>query len=145
MESEVVRTSWGRGAGDDVRFESTGVEPLAFGFVEDIHVSSNLCKDVQACANTGSVSDEKSKNVQIHASLSKDFAGSLLDGLATGDDALRSVGKLLTVRQVAALLGVCTATVYRMCEHGELPHFRVRNAIRLPVATLNAYLARARR
>ncbi|MCJ7798133.1 MAG: hypothetical protein MUQ56_15450, partial [Thermoleophilia bacterium] len=55
----------------------TGFEPVAFGFVEDIHVSSNSCKDVQACANTGSVSDEKSKNVQIHASLSKDCAGSL--------------------------------------------------------------------
>ena len=32
---------------------------------------------------------------------------------------------LLSVRQVAALLGVCAATVYRMCEQGELPHFRV--------------------
>jgi hypothetical protein len=52
---------------------------VALGFVEDIHVSSNTCKDVQACANTGNVSDEKSKNVQTHASLSKDFAGSLLD------------------------------------------------------------------
>jgi excisionase family DNA binding protein len=52
---------------------------------------------------------------------------------------------LLSVRQAAAILGVCAATVYRMCEHGELPHFRVRNAIRVPVATLKAYLARARR
>ena len=56
-----------------------GVELWAFGFVEDIHVSSNTCKDVQACANTGSVSDEKGKNVQAHGSLSKGFAGSLLD------------------------------------------------------------------
>ena len=52
---------------------------------------------------------------------------------------------LLSVRQVAALLGICTATVYRMCEHGELPHFRVRNAIRVPVVALKAYLARAGR
>jgi len=107
------------------------------------------------------VSDEKSKNVQTHASLSKNFAGSLLDGVrpteptalegslldgpATDDEALRSVGKLLTVRQVAKLLGVCAATIYRMCEQGELEHFRVRNAIRVPVATLKAYLATARR
>jgi excisionase family DNA binding protein len=52
---------------------------------------------------------------------------------------------LLSVRQAAVLLGVCTATVYRMCEHGELPHFRVRNAIRVPVVALKAYLAEARR
>ena len=52
---------------------------------------------------------------------------------------------LLSVRQATALLGVCTATVYRMCEQGELPHFRVRNAIRMPVAGLKAYMARARR
>jgi hypothetical protein len=29
----------------------TGFEPVAIAFVEDIHVSSNTCKDVQACAN----------------------------------------------------------------------------------------------
>jgi hypothetical protein len=32
-----------------------------------------------------------------------------------------------------------------MCEQGELPHFRVRNAIRVPVVALKAYLAAARR
>jgi excisionase family DNA binding protein len=37
---------------------------------------------------------------------------------------------LLTVRQVAKLLGVCSATVYRLCGRGELPHFRVLNVIR---------------
>ena len=97
---------------------------MAFGFVEDIHVLSNTCKDMEACANTGSVSDEKSKNVQIHASLSKDFSGSLLDCLATDDDVVQSVGKLLTVRQVAKVLGVCPATVYGLCGRGELPHGR---------------------
>jgi len=120
-------------------------EPLAFGFLEDIHVSSNTCKDVQACADTGSVSDEKSKNVQIHASLSKNLAGSLLDANSPESEVRPKMRPLLSVRHVAALLSVCAATVYRMCEHGELPHFRVRNAIRVPVATLKAYLARARR
>jgi len=52
---------------------------------------------------------------------------------------------LLFVRQVAPLLGVCAATVYRMCEQGDLEHFRIRNAIRVPMAALKAYLARARR
>jgi hypothetical protein len=112
---------------------------VAFGFVEDIHVSSNTCRDVQACANTGSVSDEKSESVQIHASLRKDIAGSLLDGVATDDEALRSVGKLLTVRQVAKVLGV-----YGLCDRGELPHYRVRNAIRVDVMEIKAMLQRSR-
>lgn len=38
-----------------------------------------------------------------------------------------------TVREVAAILRVCTATVYAMVERGELPHVRVRNAIRIVV------------
>jgi excisionase family DNA binding protein len=123
----------------------TGFEPVAFGFVEDIHVSSNSCRDVQACANTGSVSDEKSKNVQIHASLSKEFAGSLLDGMAMDSEVLRFGRPLLSVRQVAKLLGVCPATVYRLCDRGELPQFRVLNAIRVDPRDLKEFMARARK
>jgi excisionase family DNA binding protein len=52
---------------------------------------------------------------------------------------------LLSVRQAAALLGVRAATVYQMCEQGEFEHVRMRNAIRVPVVALKAYLARARR
>ncbi|MBI5069071.1 MAG: helix-turn-helix domain-containing protein [Deltaproteobacteria bacterium] len=44
-------------------------------------------------------------------------------------------GRLLSVRAVAELLGVSTATVYRLCEEGRLPHLRVGNAIRvMPLA-----------
>ena len=118
----------------------TGFEPVAFGFVEGIHVSSNTCKDVQARANTGSVSDEKSQNVQAHASLSKNLAGSLLDGTATDGEDGRSVRPLLSVRQTAKLLGVCAATVYRLCKRGELPHFRVLNAIRVDIQDVKAIL-----
>ena len=100
---------------------------------------------MQACANTGSVSDEKSKNVQIHAGLSKDFAGSLLDGVPTDSEVLRSGRPLLSVRQVAKLLGVCPATVYGLCDRGELPHFRVLNAIRVDPRDLKRFLARTRR
>jgi len=118
---------------------------VAFGFVEDIHVSSNTCKDVQACANTGSVSDEKSKNVQIHASLSKDLAGSLLDGTAADGEDGRPDRSLLSVRQVAKLLGVCPATVYALCEQRKLPHFRVLNAIRIDPKAVKRFPARSRR
>ena len=118
---------------------------MAFGLVEGIHVSSNTCKDAQACANTGSVSDGKSKNVQIHASLSKDFAGSLLDGAAADGEAGRSISPLLSVRQVAKLLGVCPATVYALCNRGELPYFRILNAIRVDIQDVKLLLRRWRR
>jgi predicted DNA-binding transcriptional regulator AlpA len=144
LDSEGGTTLSSRGAKDDVRVEPTRVEPLAFGFVEDIHVSSNTCRDVQACANTGSVSDEKSKNVQAHASLSKDFAGSLLDGMAADGEDGRSDRSLLSVRQVVQLRGVCPATVYRLCDGRELPHLRVLNAIRIDPRAVKEFMATAR-
>jgi excisionase family DNA binding protein len=39
----------------------------------------------------------------------------------------------MTVKEVAAVLRVCTATVYAMIERGELEHVRVSNAIRVVV------------
>jgi excisionase family DNA binding protein len=101
-------------------------------------------KDVQARANTGSASDEKSQNVQAHASLSKDLAGSLLDGMAADGEDSRSDRPLLSVRQVAKLLGVCPATVYALCEQRKVPHFRVLNAIRIDPKAVKRFLSRAR-
>jgi len=40
--------------------------------------------------------------------------------------------RLVTVREAAARLGVCTSTVYRLCAQGKLAHVRVSNAIRVP-------------
>jgi len=42
---------------------------------------------------------------------------------------------------VARHLGVCTATVYVLCELGELPHVRIFNAIRIAPADLAAFVA----
>src|SRR5262249_14825026 len=53
-------------------------------------------------------------------------------------------GNLLTVRAVAARLGVSTATVYGLCARGELRHVRVSNAIRIEPAELEAFVARKR-
>ncbi len=40
-------------------------------------------------------------------------------------------GRLLTVGEVAHLLGVCRATAYRLVEIGKLPHLRIVNSIRI--------------
>ena len=52
---------------------------------------------------------------------------------------------LLSVRQVAARLGVSTATVYALAERGEIPHLRVSNAIRIAPGDLARFIAVKRR
>ncbi len=51
---------------------------------------------------------------------------------------------LLRVRDVAARLGVSTATVYALCEKGEIEHCRIRNAIRFRPVAVEAYVERCR-
>lgn len=48
---------------------------------------------------------------------------------------------LLTVGEVARLLNVSRATVYALCERGELEHVRLSNAIRVAPAALEALVA----
>ena len=72
--------------------------------------------------------------------MSKCLAGSLLDARPPEPEVRPQLQPLLSVRRTAELLGVCAATVYGMCEQGELPHFRVRNAIRVPLVGLKVYL-----
>jgi excisionase family DNA binding protein len=47
---------------------------------------------------------------------------------------------LLAVREVAARLGVSTATVYALCERGDLKHVRVLNAIRIAESDLAEFV-----
>ena len=51
---------------------------------------------------------------------------------------------LLSVRQVAERLGVSPATIYKLCEQGELPHARVANAIRIAPADLGLFVREAK-
>ena len=54
---------------------------------------------------------------------------------------LHEPATLLTVREVAAVLGVSTPIVYRLCERGELAHVRISNTIRIAPQALVDYLA----
>jgi excisionase family DNA binding protein len=48
--------------------------------------------------------------------------------------------RLLRVAEVAEHVGVCNATVYRLCERGELPHVWIVNSIRIRPDDLKALL-----
>jgi excisionase family DNA binding protein len=48
---------------------------------------------------------------------------------------------LFSVREIAAHLGVSTATVYKLVASGVLPHVRVSSAIRVVEADLAAFVA----
>ena len=50
------------------------------------------------------------------------------------------VDHLLTVKEVAARLHVCRATIYSLVERGHLPHIRIGNALRFDAVELAAAL-----
>ena len=52
---------------------------------------------------------------------------------------------LLTAKEVAARLRVCTATAYKLCASGALPHVRVLNAVRVVEGDLERFVAARRR
>jgi len=49
--------------------------------------------------------------------------------------------RLVRVADVAEQLGVCEATVYRLCESGDLPHIRIVNSIRVRPADLVDFIS----
>ena len=50
--------------------------------------------------------------------------------------------RLMTVRGVAARLGVCTASVYRMCQRNELLALRIGGALRFHREDVESFLGR---
>ena len=54
-------------------------------------------------------------------------------------------GRLLSVRELAARLGVSTATIYGLCHRGELAHVRISNAYRVHPDDLDRFIDRKRR
>ncbi len=54
----------------------------------------------------------------------------------------RGRDRLLRVAEVAEHLGVCNATVYRLCERGQLAHVWIVNSIPIRPSDLKAFLDR---
>jgi excisionase family DNA binding protein len=82
--------------------------------------------------------------VQDNAGECKSLAASLLHKKSTEGERTHWSTPLLSVRETARLLGVCAATVYKLCASGELPHSRILNAIRIVPADLAAFVVRKR-
>ena len=83
------------------------------------------------------------------AGFRREFAAPLLQGRRSlgvvGVVGGREDAALLSVRAVAARLGVCAATVYRLAAEGQLAHVRVLNAVRVAPRDLEAFIEGRRR
>src|SRR3954470_15404538 len=89
----------------------------------------------QALAITGQRTSSSVQPSQRIAGFSRNFAANLLPDFSGG------VEQLITVRQVAKLVGVCSATVYKWAALGVLPHVRIVNVIRVRREDLNRLLS----
>jgi excisionase family DNA binding protein len=106
----------------------TGFEPVAFGSGVDSSALGEAGKPSQALANTGY---RDAANGTLFPD-SATFRPSLGTPMVQRKVHCQSLPKCLTVREVARVLRVSTATVYRLVEEGHIPHVRVSNAIRIP-------------
>jgi excisionase family DNA binding protein len=95
----------------------------------------------QAAVNPCAVTGNESIALQQEAAFVKDFAPILLPANARASRRQKDRERLLPVAEVARILGVCDATVYKLCERGHLGHVRILNAIRVPPASLAAFVA----
>ena len=87
-----------------------------------------------------------SNKLQREASVFDPFATSVLQAaVAKGAGGSGFRMPLLSAREVAERLRICTATVYRLCERGELGYVRISNAVRIPETALRAFMGNRNR
>jgi excisionase family DNA binding protein len=119
-----------------------GVEPAAFGFGGEGGSSPSVTSPSQAVGTIAGAGTAAVQPVHPFAGVRKPFAAPLLQAPTPARLRARpgEAERLLTVREVAHRLSISAATVYRLCERGELPHVRVSNALRVRLADLEAFL-----
>ena len=110
-----------------------GVPPL---------VSHSLSFDVSNASSVASLGGAKPNEMVRQEPVLR-----FLPGLSPGG-ALRQLpslpASLLSVRDVAAVLGVSKATIYKLCDRGDLVHMRVSNTIRFRREEVERFLASCR-
>ena len=120
----------------------TGFEPVAFGSGGGHMGSPAVHSASQGAGFTRNRDHTPVQRSQPLAANTNPFAATFA---ATSSPALAGVrggaDDLISVREVAKRLGVSTATVYRLCDSGALPHVRVSNAIRFAPEAIAAFAA----
>jgi excisionase family DNA binding protein len=114
------------------------VQALAFGFVAGQIRIGYISKPRHAMVSPALDASQQVHEEQPDAGKSKFLAGSLLYIENTAGERREP---LLSVRQAAALLGLCTATVYEYCASGKLHHVRVASAIRITSSALEEFVS----
>jgi excisionase family DNA binding protein len=121
-----------------------GIEPATPG-LEGLDDSSYSVSDGGKSAEIQPVAkDDLSHKSPGNAPDSRSFGAIVVQAERAGGSG-SAIGPYLTVREVAARLHVCTATVYSLCESGGLAHARLNNAIRIGEADLRRYLEKVSR
>ena len=131
------------GAGIPVRIRQlelagcTGLEPVASGVTGGLSGVAEPGNASQPLVISGTGAAEK-------RAVWQDFGGfrppRVTPELQSPEVQGRPRPRFLSVREAAALLRVCTSTVYKLCAEGRLPHVRVSNAIRIPEGAIAACL-----
>jgi excisionase family DNA binding protein len=88
-----------------------------------------------AAASLAPAPDAAVQGSQGSTAIRRNFATNLLP----------PIEQLLTLRQVATLLGVCRATVYKWAAAGVLPHIHIVNVIRVRLEDLTRFVTDRRR
>ena len=120
------------------------IEPPALGF-EGLHDTPQSVSDSSKLLENQRVTHgDLSRASPQFAPNSQPFGAIVVQEISGAEGrGSATVGPFLTVREVAARLRVCTATVYSLCESGGLAHVRVSNSIRVTEASLRQYLEKA--
>jgi excisionase family DNA binding protein len=120
---------------------ATGFEPVAFGFGVE---SEQLPADHRASLSVAFPRESDAARSLLSRSIPAEH-GNFGAPVVHGNVASRGVKSyLLTVREVASLLRVCRATIYSLCERGQLAHTRVGTSIRIHYAAVELLLRPAR-
>ena len=75
-------------------------------------------------------------NSQLMSTLARVWTPRVTPELQSAGSTPPGWSRLLSVREVATRLRVCTSTVYKLCTEGKLRHVRVSNAIRISETAL---------
>src|SRR3954470_2554077 len=129
-QSNCLWSLWFGCGGQDLNLRPSGYEQ-PHGTSQPVAASHNPSQSLQ------DGHEDLADSVQVLPTLPKDFGPPMVRTPMAGP--IR-IGSLLTVKQVAARLGVSAATVYGLCERRELHHVRVGNAIRVSPEALEAFL-----